>query len=170
MYETTSRIVFLRTSSPLTGRVRLAYARVQELQVVVYFRDSTNGRTRIAAGHFLLDSYSRRNTFYLFDVGFLHSSHKLSCVGAEALYVASLPFGIERVERQRTLAAAADACDHHEFVTWYIYRNMFKIVGVGSFYMDELFVQLSHCFSCFSFEVFQIDACLFGRKVQLFGR
>ena len=124
------------------GRVCLAYARVQKFEVVVYLCDRTDRGAGISAAHFLLDSDSRRDAFYLVHFGFLHAPHELAGVRAEALDVASLPFSIERVERQRTFSAAAYACDHHQFIARYIYRHMFEIVGVSSYYANY-FLQAS---------------------------
>ena len=73
-------------------------AGVEQAEVVRDFSDRADGRARAAADALLLDGDCGRQAFDLVDVGARELVEELSCVGREALDVASLAFGVERVE------------------------------------------------------------------------
>ncbi len=86
--------------------VRVADPGEQEPQVVVDLGDRPDGRPRVAAGALLVDRDRRAQAVDLVDVGLLHLAEELAGVGAQALDVAPLALGVDRVERQAALAAA----------------------------------------------------------------
>ena len=81
--------------------VRHAHAAVQKTKVVVDLRDRRDDGTRIAAGRALLDGDRRGQSLNLLDIRLLHLVEELPRVRAQRLHVAPLPFGIERIERER---------------------------------------------------------------------
>ena len=84
--------------------VGLADAGIEEFQVFVDFGAGAHGGAWVVGVHLLLDGDGGRETRDALHVGLVESTHELSCVGAQALHIAALPFGIKRVERQRRLA------------------------------------------------------------------
>ena len=90
---------------------RRACAREQQSQIIIDFGLRADRRTRIARGIFLADRNGGANAYDFIYVRLFHSFEELPRVGRERFDVAALPFGIDRVERQRAFAGAADACD-----------------------------------------------------------
>ena len=72
------------------------------------------GRAGIAADDALLDGDGGRQPTDPVGLGLGHAADELAGVAREALHIAALPLGIERVEGQRTLARAADPGDDDE--------------------------------------------------------
>ena len=83
------------------GRVGDADPGEQQAQVVVDLGDRADGRARIARGGLLLDRDRRRQAADRIDVRLLHQLEELARIGREALDVAALAVGIDRVERER---------------------------------------------------------------------
>ena len=98
------------------GAVRLAYAGVEEAEVVVDFGDGTDGGTRAAAGGFLLDGDGGREAVDGVDVGALHLIEELAGVGGEGFDVAALAFGVDGIEGKGRLAGAGETGDDGEGV------------------------------------------------------
>ena len=104
-----------RTTSALARRaVHLADAREQQAQVVADLGDRPHRRARVAHAVALLDGDRRRHAGDAVDVGPLHALEELPRIGRHRLDVAPLPFGIQRVERQRRLARSAHAGHHRQ--------------------------------------------------------
>ncbi|EFH21665.1 hypothetical protein NEIPOLOT_02542 [Neisseria polysaccharea ATCC 43768] len=110
------------------GAIRCADAGVQKAQVIMDFRYRADGGTRVVAGGFLLDGNRGRETFDQIDIGFVHHLQKLPRIGGKALDITPLPFGIQRVKRQRRLAAARQSCYHHELVARNVQIDVFQIM------------------------------------------
>ena len=91
--------------------VRLADARVEQAQVVVDLGDGADRRARVAAGGLLVDRDRRGEAVDRVDVRLLHHLQELPGVGAQALDVAPLALGVDRVEGEARLAGAAQAGD-----------------------------------------------------------
>ena len=140
------------------GREGSAGTCKQELEIIVDLGDRTYGRTRVTRTDFLLNGYGGRYTVNAVHVGFLHTPEELPRVGAEALHVAALTFGIERVERQRRFAAAAHARDHNHLVARDIHAHVLQVVRACTFYMDCVPFQFSPFY--FQFSVFSLP-CIF---------
>ena len=91
------------------GAVPLAGAGVEHAQVVVDLGDRADGRARVLARRLLRDRNRGAQAADVVDVGLGHLPQKLPGEAGQAFDVAPLPFGIQRVERQRAFARAADA-------------------------------------------------------------
>ena len=96
------------------GAVRPADARVEQAQVVVDLGDGADGRARVARGRLLVDRDRRREPVDRVDVGLLHHLQELARVRGEALDVAALALGVDRVEGERRLAGAREPGDADE--------------------------------------------------------
>ena len=94
--------------------VRRAGAREQEAQVIVDLGDGADGRARVVRGRLLLDRDGGREALDDVDVGLVHQLQELARVCREALDIAALPLGVERVEREARLARARQARDDDE--------------------------------------------------------
>ncbi len=96
--------------------VRPADPRVEQAEVVVDLGDRPDRRARVAGGRLLVDRDRRREPLDRVDVGLLHHLQELARVGGEALHVAALALGVDRVERQRGLARSGQPGDADEGV------------------------------------------------------
>ncbi len=70
----------------------------QQTQVVVDFRHRADGRARVLARRLLLDRDCRRQPVDVIDVRLLHHLEELARVCRQALDVAALALGVDRVE------------------------------------------------------------------------
>ena len=80
--------------------VGLADAGVEEFQVFVDLGAGAHCGARIVRVHLLLDGDGGREARDAFHVGLVETAHELPRVGAQALHIAALSFGIQSVERQ----------------------------------------------------------------------
>ena len=110
------------------GMMRLAEMREEQAQEIVDFRGGGDGRARVAAGRALLDGDGGRQALDEIDLGLFHLLEELARVGGEALDVAALALGVERVEGERRLARAADAGHDDERVARQRERDVLEIV------------------------------------------
>lgn len=110
------------------GAIRRADAGVQKAQVIVDFRNRADSGTRIVAGGFLLNGNRRRQALNQVHIGLVHHLQKLPRIGGQALDITPLPFGIQRVKRQRRLAAARQPGYHHQLVAWNVQIDVFQIM------------------------------------------
>jgi hypothetical protein len=90
--------------------------------------DGADGGARIARGGFLLDGDGGRQAVDLIDVRLLHHLQELPRVSGEALDVAALALGIDRVEGERGFARAGQSGEHHELVARNVEIDVFEIV------------------------------------------
>ncbi len=97
-------------------RIGFASASVEQTQKIVYFGDGANRRARIFARGFLLNGDDGTQTRNLVHIGALHVADEVARVGRKSLDVAALPFGVDGVECQRRLAAAAQTRNHRECI------------------------------------------------------
>ena len=93
------------------GAMRVAGPGEQQPEVVVDLGDRADGRARVPAGALLVDRDGRAQPVDLVDVRLLHLAEELARVGAQALDVAPLAFGVDRVEGEAALAAAGQPGD-----------------------------------------------------------
>ena len=84
---------------------------VENAEIVVDLGHRRNDRARIAARRVLLDRDRGRESLDALDVRLREAVEELARVGAQRLDVAALSLGVERVERERGLAAAGKAGD-----------------------------------------------------------
>ena len=94
--------------------VRVADPGEEQPQVVVDLGDRADGRARVPAGALLVDGDGRREPVDLVDVRLLHLAQELAGVRREALDVAALALGVDRVEGEAALARAGQAGDHDQ--------------------------------------------------------
>ena len=84
--------------------MRDADPREQQPQVVVDLGDRADRRTGVPRGALLVDRDRRRQAVDLVDIRLLHLAEELPGIGAQALDVAALALGVDRVEGQARLA------------------------------------------------------------------
>ena len=108
--------------------VRDADARVEQAEVVVDLGDRADGRPRVAARRLLVDRDRGRQTLDEVDVGLVHLAEELARVAAQALDVAALTLGVDRVEREAALAAAGQAGDDDEPVARQVDVDVAQVV------------------------------------------
>ena len=122
--------------------VRNARARVEQTQVVVNFRHRADGRTRIARRRLLVDGNGRGKAVDAVQVGLVHLAEKLPRVGRKRFDVPPLPFGVNRIERQRRFAAARKAGKDDQLVARNFDVDVFQVVLSRA--LDNEFIL--HCF------------------------
>ncbi len=125
--------------SPADRAVRPADPRVEQAQVVVDLGHGADRRARVAAGRLLVDRDRRAEAVDRVDVRLLHHLQELARVGAQALDVAPLALGVDRVERQAGLARAGQAGDADQPVPRQADRDVLEVVLPGAV-DDELFL------------------------------
>ncbi len=101
---------------------------VKDAQIVVDLRDGRDGAARVGCGVNLLDGDRGAEAFDEIDVGFFQLVQKLPCVGAKALDIAALAFGVEGIKGQGRFARPADTRQHHEAIPRDIDIDVFEIV------------------------------------------
>ena len=113
-----------------SGRRRIgnADARPEQPHIVVDLGDRADGRARVARGSFLLDGDGRRQPVDMVDIRLLHHVEELPRVGRQRLDIASLAFGVDRVEGERALARARQPGDHHELLARQLERDVLEVV------------------------------------------
>jgi hypothetical protein len=79
-------------------------------------------------GRLLLDGDGRRQAVDLVDVRLLHHLEELAGIGRQALDVAALALGIDRVEGERGLARAGQAGHHDQAVARQVEVDVLQIV------------------------------------------
>ena len=82
---------------------------------------------------FLFDRDGRKNAVDEIDIGFVHAIKKLPNVGRKCLHIATLAFGIERVESERRFSRTRWTSDHRESVVGDVEVERLQIVLSGSF-------------------------------------
>ena len=120
------------------GRIGHADAGEQQAQVVVDLGDRADRRARVLRGGLLLDRDRRRQAGDRIDVRLLHQLEELAGVGREALDVAALAVGIDRVERERALARAREPGDHHQPVARQIEIDRSEVMLARAANPDEV--------------------------------
>src|SRR4029078_3206490 len=90
--------------------------------------DGADGRARIFRRRLLLDRDCGRKAVDLVDVRLLHHLEELPRIGREGLDVATLAFGVDRVEGERGFARARQSGEHDETVARNGDVDVFQIV------------------------------------------
>ena len=117
--------------------VRRSGAREQQAQVVVDLGDGADGRARVVRGRLLLDRDGRRQALDDVDVGLVHQLQELARVRRQALDVAALALGIQRVERQARLARSRQPRDHDQPISRDVEIDVLEVVGARAAHPDE---------------------------------
>ena len=118
--------------------VRDADPRVQQAQVVVDLGDRADGRPRVAARRLLVDRDRGRQALDEVDVGLVHLPEELARVAAQALDVAALALGVDRVEREAALAAARQSGDDDEPVARQVDVDVAQVVFARAADRDDV--------------------------------
>ena len=134
------RLLALAADRPPADRaVRPADPRVEQAQVVVDLGHGADRRARVAARRLLVDRDRGAEPVDRVDVGLLHHLQELARVRAQALDVAPLALGVDRVEGQARLARARQAGDADQLVPREADRDVLEVVLPGAV-DDELFL------------------------------
>ena len=118
------------------GRERAADTGIKQAEVVVHLSGGADRGARVAARDLLLDGNGRRKAFYVVALGLVHTAQELAGIGREALDIATLPLGIEGVERKRRLARARQAGDDDEAAAGNVEVDVLQVVHPGAFDAD----------------------------------
>ena len=116
----------------VVGQCGMADPGEQQAEVVVDLGDGADGRSRVARRALLVDRDRRREPVDLVDVRLLHLAEELAGVRAQALDVAALALGVDRVEREAALAAAGEAGDDDEPVARERDGDVLEVVLAGT--------------------------------------
>jgi len=90
------------------------------------------------AGGLLLDGDGRAQAFDQVHVGLVHQLQELAGIGGEALHIAALAFGIQRVKRETGLAGPRQTGDHHQPVARDVQVDVLQVVGARAAHADAL--------------------------------
>jgi len=113
-------------------------------EVVVDLGRSRHRRAGIVAGVSLLDRDRRRQARNLGNRRFLHLFEELPGVGAQRFDVFPASLGVDRIERQRTLARAAYAGNHNHLIPRDAEADILEIMLGGTGYFDRFVCIPSH--------------------------
>ena len=108
---------------------RAAERREQQAQVIAYLGDRADGRACVLDGVLLAERERGRNLRNRIDVRPVHPLQEHPGVGRQALDIAPLTLGVERVEDQAGFARARHSRHHDQLVMRQVERDTFKIVG-----------------------------------------
>jgi len=86
----------------------------EQAQVVVDFGHGADSRSGVSAGALLIDRNGRAQAVDLIDVRLLHLAEKLARIRRQALDIATLALGVDRVEGEAALARTGQAGDHDQ--------------------------------------------------------
>ena len=110
------------------GAHHLPHAREEQPHVIIQLRGRANRRAAVLDGVLLLDGDGGRDVVDAVDVGLVHALQELPGVGAEGLHVAPLPLGVERIEHEAGLAAAAHAGNGNEQPARHVDVDVLEVV------------------------------------------
>src|SRR6185437_3156076 len=113
-----------------------AGTRPEQAHVVVDLGDGADGGARVAAGGFLLDRDGGGQAVDRVDVRLAHQFEELPRVGGQALDVATLALGVDRVERERGFARPGQPGDHGQRIAWDDDIHVLQIVLAGAANVD----------------------------------
>ncbi len=103
--------------------------REQQSQVIVYLCDGADRRARILDRVFLAQRERRWNIRNRIDVRPLHPLQEEPRVRRQALHVAPLPLGVDRVEHEARFTRARHARYDGELAMWKVERDVAKVVS-----------------------------------------
>ncbi len=113
-------------------------AGVEQLEVVVELGHRADRGARRAHGVGLVDRDRRGDAVDAVDLRLVHAVEELARVRGKGLDVAALALGVDRVEGERGLAAAAHARDDDELAERKAQVEALQVVLAGAFDDDEL--------------------------------
>ena len=86
-----SHIIFANLPSG-NGRYGTTYPGEKKAEIIVDLRHGADRGTGCPGDDLLLDGNGRTQPMYMIHIGFIHPHQELSCIGAEAFSIPSLPF------------------------------------------------------------------------------
>ena len=129
----------LRTDRAITLRAMgLTSAAEQQAQVVLDFRDRSDGGAGVVAGGFLIDRNRRRQPLNGVHIWLVHLAQELSGVSGQTLDVAALTFRKNRVKSERAFAAATNAGEHHQLVAGNGDVDVLEVVLASATHPDHI--------------------------------
>ena len=128
--------------SAADGRISARGPGVQQAQEIVDLGDGPHGRARVRPGGLLLDRDNGTQAFDAFHLGLLQDAHEVLSVGGKGVHVAALPLGVQGVESQRGLAAAAQARHDDELPAGNVHVDILQVVRPRTPDLDVVFVGL----------------------------
>jgi len=115
----------------------------------------------------LIDRDGRREPLDGLDLGLVHLPEEVSSIGRETLDVSALPFGVDRLERERGLARAREAGDDGKGLSRDRDVDILEVVFLRTAYFDGV---LAHrliaerdCLSCRDGSRFIVSESVAGR-------
>ena len=120
---------------------RRACTGIQQAQVVVDLGHRAHGGARVVAGGLLLNADGGRQAFDQVNIGLVQPPQKLPRIGRQALHIAPLALGIERVKRQAGFARARQPRDHHQLVARNVQVDVLEVVRARPPDADALLAQ-----------------------------
>ena len=123
-----SSVVCVPTGTSHCGQIRRPQSGQQDAQVVVDLRDRAHGGARRVAEVLLLDRDRGRQAVDVIDARLLHLADELPGIGAQALDVPPLSFGVDRVHGQRRLARTARPAEDRHLVAFDVRAHRLQVV------------------------------------------
>ena len=114
------------------GTVPRAGAGIKHAKIIVNLGDRAHRAAGALPGRFLRDGDRRAQAGDQIDVGLGHLPQELSGIAREALHIASLPFGIERIERQRAFPRTTHTGKANQLIAWQKQVDVAKIMLSGT--------------------------------------
>ena len=111
---------------------RPAEPRPQQLEVVVDLGDGAHRGAAAPRGHTLFDGDCRGQIVDSVHVRLLEPASELAHIGTEALHVAPLTLGVERVEGTRPLARSAQARHDRQLAQGEVHIHVAQVVHAGA--------------------------------------
>src|SRR5664280_344793 len=114
------------------GAVWVPDPREEQPQVIVDLGHRADRRARVPAGALLIDGDRRREAVDLVDVWLLHLAQELAGIRRQALDIAALALGIDRVEGKAALAGPGEAGDDDQAIPRDADRDVLQVVLAGT--------------------------------------
>ena len=146
---------------------------VEEAEEVGYLGNGADGRAWVAVGALLLYGNGRAEAVDALHLRPLHHADVVAGVGGEGVHVAAPGLGVDGVEGQRRLAAAAQAGDDHEGMPRYPQGDALEVVDRGLADVYVAAVLHAYAFCCRSISLAMISSkkglVIFSRPISVAG-
>ena len=113
-----NHILHLLRLDRLAGRggIGRADARKKQAHIVIDLGNRPYGRAWVFRRGLLFNRDRWRQAADVIHIGFLHHIKELPRIGAERFHIASLPFGIDRIEREARFTRPGKPGNHHQLI------------------------------------------------------